>query len=89
MQDDDHDSPPPKSYGLKAAVMRARECGRKDCKAYGYCQNSRTCKVACHAGRDGECTWDGCPQRRDKEPEATGRHCPMDHHDDQSWWVDR
>lgn len=35
----------------------------------------------CHAaGRnsDGECTWDGCPQARDGEPHATGRHCPLD-----------
>lgn len=32
----------------------------------------------CHAGRDGECNWKDCPQIRDKEPEATGRHCPLD-----------
>lgn len=35
----------------------------------------------CHAGRDGECNWVGCPQLRDGEPEATGRHCPLDTHD--------
>lgn len=32
----------------------------------------------CHAGKDGECTWEGCPQLRDDEPAATGRHCPRD-----------
>lgn len=32
----------------------------------------------CHAGKDGECNWEGCPQLRDGEPAATGRHCPRD-----------
>lgn len=32
----------------------------------------------CHAHRDGECWWDSCPQLRDGEPKATGRHCPID-----------
>lgn len=32
----------------------------------------------CHANRDGECNWIDCPQIRDKEPETTGRHCPID-----------
>lgn len=27
---------------------------------------------------DGDCAWEGCPQLRDGEPEATGRHCPLD-----------
>ena len=27
---------------------------------------------------DGECTWEGCPQIRDGEPETSGRHCPLD-----------
>ena len=31
----------------------------------------------CHAGRDGDCTWSGCPQLRDGEPKATGRNCPF------------
>lgn len=30
----------------------------------------------CHAGRDGECDWDDCPQERDGEPRKTGRYCP-------------
>jgi hypothetical protein len=32
----------------------------------------------CHAHSDGECFWKECPQLRDKEPEASGRHCPLD-----------
>lgn len=34
--------------------------------------------AGCHAGRDGDCIWKDCPQLRDKEPETTGRHCPLD-----------
>lgn len=37
----------------------------------------------CHAGRDGECYWQGCPQLADGEPEASGRHCPLDTGDDE------
>lgn len=33
----------------------------------------------CHAAQDGDCAWKGCLQIRDGEPEATGRHCPLDH----------
>jgi hypothetical protein len=33
----------------------------------------------CHADRDGDCSWVGCPQIRDGEPAKTGRHCPLDH----------
>jgi hypothetical protein len=32
----------------------------------------------CAAGRDGECGHAQCPQLRDGEPRATGRHCPHD-----------
>lgn len=32
----------------------------------------------CHACSDGECFWEWCPQLRDNEPAATGRHCPLD-----------
>ena len=32
----------------------------------------------CRAGRDGDCFWIECPQLRDNEPRATGRHCPRD-----------
>lgn len=36
-------------------------------------------KGRCRSDADGECTWKGCPQLRDGEPRATGRHCPLDH----------
>ncbi|RRJ73161.1 hypothetical protein EIL82_22015 [Pandoraea apista] len=32
----------------------------------------------CAASRDGECWHTDCPQIRDNEPKATGRHCPLD-----------
>lgn len=41
----------------------------------------RDAKTGCHAGRDGECSWEGCPQIRDNEPESNGRHCPLDRGD--------
>ena len=38
--------------------------------------------VRCHAGQDGDCVWEGCPQLRDGEPAKSGRHCPLDVGDD-------
>jgi hypothetical protein len=32
----------------------------------------------CYADRDGDCYHKRCPQTRDGEPFATGRHCPLD-----------
>jgi hypothetical protein len=32
----------------------------------------------CHADSDGDCEWEGCPQKRDGEPKKSGRHCPYD-----------
>jgi len=32
----------------------------------------------CAAARDGDCTHAQCPQLRDGEPRAAGRHCPLD-----------
>jgi hypothetical protein len=34
----------------------------------------------CAAARDGDCSHSECPQLRDNEPHATGRHCPLDTH---------
>ncbi len=31
----------------------------------------------CHAGQDGECNWQHCPQNRDGEPATSGRSCPL------------
>lgn len=89
MQDDDHKGPEPRSYTLRAAILRATECTKAVCRNYGYCQTPQTCNVTCHAGKDGECSWKECPQHRDKEPETTGRHCPRDHHDDRPWYENR
>ncbi|HFT5239514.1 TPA: hypothetical protein ACGTP8_000247 [Yersinia enterocolitica] len=36
----------------------------------------------CAAARDGECHHKDCPQIRDNEPTATGRHCPIDNWDE-------
>ena len=35
----------------------------------------------CHAGRDGDCTWKACPQKRNYL-----RHCPLDRINDGSEW---
>lgn len=32
----------------------------------------------CRADRDGECSWENCPQLAEGEPGKTGRHCPLD-----------
>lgn len=39
---------------------------------------SRAPLKRCAASRDGDCTHPECPQLRDNEPHATGRHCPID-----------
>ena len=39
-------------------------------------------KERCHADSDGDCIAATCPQLRDNEPTASGRHCPLD------TWVD-
>jgi hypothetical protein len=36
----------------------------------------------CAAAMDGDCSHAQCPQRRDGEPDKTGRHCPLDCHDE-------
>lgn len=42
----------------------------------------------CHANRDGDCCHAECPQLRDGEPRATGRHCPLDVRDEDDSWLD-
>lgn len=37
----------------------------------------------CQSGKDGDCIWANCPQTRDNEPETTGRHCPLDIHQEE------
>lgn len=41
-------------------------------------ETSPTRDDTCHADRDGDCDWEGCPQLRDGEPKKSGRHCPLD-----------
>jgi hypothetical protein len=36
------------------------------------------CINHCQADDDDCCAWSDCPQIRDNEPHATGRHCPLD-----------
>lgn len=37
----------------------------------------------CQSMRDGDCVWRHCPQNRDGEPRRSGRHCPLDIHQDE------
>ncbi len=37
----------------------------------------------CHSDRDGECSWEGCPQLKDNEPYTTGRSCTLKQFDDE------
>lgn len=37
----------------------------------------------CHSMRDGDCNWSHCLQIKDNEPHNTGRHCPLDIHDEE------
>lgn len=39
--------------------------------------------TGCAADRDGDCSHPQCPQARDGEPHATGRHCPLDNYSDE------
>jgi hypothetical protein len=34
--------------------------------------------LGCHASKDGDCSWEHCPQIQDGEPGRSGRHCPLD-----------
>lgn len=34
--------------------------------------------ATCQGSRDGDCDWENCPNNRDGEAHATGRHCPLD-----------
>ena len=37
----------------------------------------------CQGMRDGDCIWQHCPQERDGEPKRSGRHCPLDIHQEE------
>jgi hypothetical protein len=57
---------------LKDAEARLMELCEADS------QKERRPLTGCAAARDGDCTHPDCPQLRDNEPRATGRHCPLD-----------
>ncbi len=42
------------------------------------CRKKEPSVIRCRAAKDGDCIWEDCPQLRDGEPRATGRHCPLD-----------
>lgn len=46
-------------------------------------QGGSAALTRCAAARDGECRHANCPQLRDNEPKASGRHCPLDTQDDE------
>jgi len=62
---------------LPEAVTEAVEITEAGLPAWRY-DAGRRIMTRCQACDDGCCDWDGCPQVRDGEPEATGRHCPLD-----------
>lgn len=68
-------------------MRRHVECPKCGGKAWWLCSMPRhrlpadppaTPPARCHAQQDGDCDWPECPQERDGEPQATGRHCPLD-----------
>lgn len=81
------------SAGMRAGIERAKADGRpvEYRRLGGEWAKPDTGRVfrlhyglatGCCAGTDGECLWKDCPQLRDGEPEKSGRHCPLDVHED-------
>lgn len=67
--------------GAEGARLRVRLDGHKHSAIFHPTWKMRYLDPApksCAAGRDGDCTHSQCPQSRDGEPHATGRHCPLD-----------
>lgn len=61
------------SEAMRAEIIEAgKRCGLPVESVGLYCQSQR----------DGDCEWASCPQIKDGEPSKTGRHCPLDLHDD-------
>jgi hypothetical protein len=60
------------AFGLpgEAAVDPANPSPRLDLQ--------RRRMTRCQADEEEPCEWEHCPQVRDGEPKATGRHCPFD-----------
>ena len=68
------------AYAWGSLYLTREELARLT-KAAIFCDKRNTgtlMQYFCHAHKDGDCTWEGCPQLRDNEPDTTGRHCPLD-----------
>lgn len=63
-----------------ADFAHAELCGRADQGVFYrlVSKSQMSPPKSCAAGKDGDCNHRGCPQTRDGEPHATGRHCPVD-----------
>lgn len=69
------------SFGF-VAIRRETTFGsdvpRKESAPKAKLHLSRREMTHCQATDDDDCGWAGCPQLRDREPLASGRHCPLD-----------
>lgn len=64
--------------GAASFARTTREVAEVTCR---LCLTLLAREQRCHGDRDGDCDWESCPQIRDVEPAATGRHCPLDTED--------
>lgn len=64
--------------GKKAAAARKSAALPPQATSTSTGEAPRRPLTGCAAARDGDCTHPHCPQLRDNEPKATGRHCPLD-----------
>ena len=75
--------PPPPSWQARAAANNAARPAML--RAFDADpRNAHLLGKGCHAGWDGECNWNECPQERDGEPEKSGRHCPLDRREEEA-----
>lgn len=58
--------------------LNAPEVDERHSRGLGQPVQGKSEYRGCHADRDGDCTWEDCPQNRDGEPMKSGRHCPLD-----------
>lgn len=74
------------TFDYDNSVWKLTQLGERQAAELGY--GEFAARIAqgerCHASRDGECIHPDCPQRRDNEPRKTGRHCPLDVHEDEA-----
>lgn len=65
--------------------MKTEEQMRREIEEAGRKVNLPQSQIGqyCHSQRDGDCIWIHCPQNRDGEPVRSGRHCPLDIHEEE------